>query len=354
MRLGNGLEAGCDAGCTRNHNKWKSGMSWNDIMRRVLPPAWDESRKTHVDPIVTSPYGDTNRPKGSSNPHNGVDFKYFGGGDTELNKSNPAIRSPVSGMIEKAGDGGYGTITIRDSNGYLHQLLHTHGRHVAVGDPVVAGQLIGTMGDTGVVGSTPIHRHDHVHYQLVDRAGNKVNPMEYWDQQGPADPNPAPPAHLADYQRYLGTPGAVMGDTTANSPSAGPLPGPLAVDPATEARKKMRVLSTRRNPVSADPGGYDPNAPATVPNQIPSPDHSPTFDERFGNWVASPSAAAPLSPNQLVAPPPQPGSPPGMIAGQPMPDLPLPAWVFGLPDPRRTPGDEAWSLGQLGRAGWKR
>ena len=212
---------------------------------------------------------------------------------------------------------------------------------------MVAGQIIGTMGNTGA-------EDQHVHYQLKDSARNTLNPFDYWDQQGRVDPNPAPPAHLAEYQRYLATPGAAMGDAFASAPPA----GSQTVDPAgaataAEARKNIRVLG-RLVPGRADLGGYDANAPTTMPNQIPTPDRSPTFAERFGSWVSSPTVTAPLDPNQPIAPQPQSGKPPGIVTGQPTPNVPLPPWVFGLPDPSEPPGNEAWSLGRLGRANWNR
>jgi hypothetical protein len=327
-------------------------MSWNDIMRRVLPPIRDAQRQWNVTPYVKSPYGDTNGPPGSSNPHTGVDFNYIGHDAATFNQSHPALRAPVTGVVTQAGEGKYGTIGIRDANGLLHQILHTHSRSVAVGDPVVAGQLIGRMGDTGVVGSNPKKRLDHAHYQLFDAAGTRLNPTEYWDQQGRVDPNPAPPAHLDDYQRYRGTPGAAMGDTVTSAPPA----GSQTVDPAdaaAEARKNVRVLG-RLVPGRAVLGGQDVNAPATVPNQIPTTDRSPTFAERFGSWASSPTVTAPLSPYQPVSPQPQSDKPPGIVTGQPMPNIPLPPWVFGLPDPSQTAGDEAWSLGRLGRANWSK
>ena len=135
-------------------------MSWQDIMRRILPSIGGAS------PEVRSPYGDSNRPCGSTNPHRGVDFTYRGSGFAKLNQSHPAIRSPVAGIVTNAGQGQYGTIAIRDANGFSHEILHTHSRHVAVGDPVAAGQLIGTMGNTGVESGA-----SHVHYQLKDPSG---------------------------------------------------------------------------------------------------------------------------------------------------------------------------------------
>src|SRR5262249_49590212 len=180
------------------------------------------------------------------------------------------------------------------------------------------------MGNTGA-------EHQHVHYQLKDRFRNTLNPFDYWDQQGPIDPAPALTAHLADHQRYLG----ILASTAYDRSAARASERPQTVDPAdvaAEARNKVRVLR-RLDPGKANPGEYDANAPATIPNQIPSPDRSPTFAERFGSWASSPSVTAPLSPYQPIAPPPQADKPPGIVIGQPMPAVPLPPWVFGLPDP---------------------
>jgi hypothetical protein len=120
-------------------------VSWEDIMRRVLPPIGS------VSPHVTGPgaYGagvEQGRQPPSTIPHGGVDFNYIGGKDARLNKSHPALRSPVDDIVENAGQGDVGRSAIRDKNGFLHEILHTDARHVAIGDPVAAGQLIGTMG----------------------------------------------------------------------------------------------------------------------------------------------------------------------------------------------------------------
>lgn len=118
-------------------------MSWKEMMRRVLPPI------DGVIPDVTSPYGEVEgRPENSTKPHRGVDFNYWG--VAKLNRSSPAMRSPVTGLVTRADQGRWGTIAIRDANGFSHEILHSHAQHVSVGDPVVAGQLIGTMGNTGL------------------------------------------------------------------------------------------------------------------------------------------------------------------------------------------------------------
>jgi hypothetical protein len=154
----------------------------------------------------------------------------------------------VSGTITKAGRDKFGTIAIRDANGLSHEILHTDRQHVTVGDPVVAGQLIGTMGNAGT-------NDQHVHYQLKDPAGNILNPTAFWDQQGPVDPNPTPPALLQEYQQYLQRLGVNAGNRFGNLP----------------------------NVASA------PAAPLVPPNEVHPPDRSESFNNRYGDWGSVPA-----------------------------------------------------------------
>jgi hypothetical protein len=118
-------------------------MSWENLLRRVLPPIGT------LQPHTTSHYGAI-RSKGTS-PHRGVDANYNVGpnGQTGVNLQHPALRAPVDGIVTNAGEGAAGRIAIRDANGLSHEILHTHSRHVRKGDPVVAP--IGTRRH----GSTP-------------------------------------------------------------------------------------------------------------------------------------------------------------------------------------------------------
>lgn len=173
-------------------------MSWEDMMRRILQPIGG------VPPHVRSGYGETtNRSPGSSNPHRGIDFNYVGGREARLNKSNPAVRSPVDGVVENAGEDKWGTIAIRDKNGLLHQILHTDARHVKIGDPVAAGQLVGTMGNTGIIRKDGKPGDPHVHYQLKDSEGHLTDPSAFADALGPFDPKPASPAYIPEYRQYV-------------------------------------------------------------------------------------------------------------------------------------------------------
>src|SRR5262249_12103012 len=142
----------------------RPNMSWQDIMRRMLQPT--EVGRTTFEPHLTSGWG-LRLVKGKVENHRAADFNYNVGpnGQTGINLQHPTLRSPVSGIVTNAGEGRYGTIAIRDANGFSHEILHTHSRHVVAGDPVVAGQIIGTMGNTGVDEPYVERGQQHVHYQ---------------------------------------------------------------------------------------------------------------------------------------------------------------------------------------------
>jgi murein DD-endopeptidase MepM/ murein hydrolase activator NlpD len=254
-------------------------MSWRDIMHRVLPPIGGLS------PEVTSPFGATKgRSPPSSIPYGGVDFNYPIG-QTGINLEQPALRSPVAGIVTtNPGEGTFGRIAIRDANGLSHEILHTHTQYVKRGDLVGVGQPIGSMGNTGT-------KDQHVHYQLKDSAGHAINPTEFWDRLGSAKTDPGQPSYLDEYQQYLrgrdanaGTElgnalGAALASESAGQNASAP------PDPAENIRRLGRRLSS------------------VPPNDVPSPVQSNSFVGRFGNWNSSPAGSAPLSPPQPVTPP---------------------------------------------------
>lgn len=314
-------------------------MSWQDIRQRML------LRIGGILPHDTSPYGAVEgRKPPSTIPHRGVDFNYDVGPDGQrgVNLTHPALRSPVAGVVENAGEGNYGRIAIRDNNGFLHEILHTQNRHVSIGDPVAAGQLIGTMGNTGT-------RDQHVHYQLRDPAGNVIDPTAFWDRQGPVDPNPSPPALLGEYQQYLHGPGGNTGygfdgapDATATpdfssigepfwalqaTPSRGPAPG--------NAAENTRRLGQR---IAAKPMARRPPVPFVASNDVLSSGQADSFGARFGNWISSPAGIAPRDQPELG---PQVSGPLGILSGKPMPNYAVPPPLGGL---RNDSGndDENW------------
>jgi hypothetical protein len=286
-------------------------MSWEDIRRRVLPPIGC------VLPHDTSVFGATNRPARSTNPHKGADFNYdLGpGGQKGINLTNPKLYSPVAGIVTNAGQGTVGRIAVRDTNGYSHEILHTHTRDVKVGDRVAEGQLIGTMGNTGVLNANVEDGPQHVHYQLKDAAGNVINPTEFWDRQSPSAAAPS----------------------DASTPS----------DAAANIRRLGRRIADRS---SASPSDENPpGLPSAADNDVLSADQSNSFDDRFGNWTSSPAGSAPLTPPQPVTPPTQ-----FVLPDQQNPHGGLAGWIAALAgiDPEN-PNQPAPSLFDDPRGGFK-
>ena len=237
-------------------------MPWQDIMRRVLPPT------RGVSPHITSAYGAL-REVGTS-PHRGVDFNYYVGpkGQSGINLQQPALRSPVDGVVENAGEGTLGKIAIRDKNGFLHEILHTHSRHVAIGDPVAAGQLIGTMGNTGVKKPNGQPGDHHVHYQMWDPAGNPVNPTDFWDRQGLADSDPSPPAYLDEYNNIcVASPMRLMVLATYRA-GRGPATSSInrGLPRLTRVRRPCRLLpQTIQISPAVCRAGLPPSSPTAIP-----------------------------------------------------------------------------------------
>ena len=252
-------------------------MTWEEIMRRVLPPI------NGVQSHITGPAGrfEAGEAEGrqypSSIPHGGVDFNYVGGQDS-LNKSYPVLHSPVAGVVVNAGEGNVGRIAIRDANGFTHEILHTHSQSVKKGDLVGVGTPICTMGNTGVNHKDPGKGDYHVHYQLKDRAGTVVNPTEFWNNLNPGKDDPAQPAFLDQSRR------------------------------AAEIFSGVDKNSSRNGGVPPDRLGrafFNPFDQAPVAGFVPLPSTSPSdalasFAGRFGSWAAQPG------PRNVGAPSPQP------------------------------------------------
>ena len=75
----------------------------------------------------------------------------------------------VNGLVVKAGDGPWGTITVQIQDGSLIQYLHTTLSHVKVGDIAAPDTKLGATGRTG---ASVIH----LHIQAKDKYGNAISP----------------------------------------------------------------------------------------------------------------------------------------------------------------------------------
>ena len=319
-------------------------MSWKQAVRRMLQPVTDGSNVTHYSDMTSPPGLRWRESWGKWQDHQGADANYEGGQTLRLNRSYPGLRSPVTGVVTMAGGGGgYGTIAIQDKDGLSHQLLHTHSQHVRVGDSVMAGELVGTMGNTGV--KTPgVESGDfHLHYQIKDRHGRTVNPVDYWTAQGPIDPDPYQAPYLEQQRRYERQHDTTVDNAFGNVPDVGPRYGAQpdetfrssadASASSSPPTSPVRILRSRR---AID---REVNAPATMPNALAWPDDVPSFADRFGGWTSEGRASAPITPDRRFVPPPRSGRPLGIVAGPPAPDYP-----FAPPDAGGSmPGFEDWA-----------
>jgi murein DD-endopeptidase MepM/ murein hydrolase activator NlpD len=346
-------------------------MSWREIMNQVLPPI------NGISPNVTSPFGAVEGRKApSSIPHGGVDFNYVGG-QHGVNLTHPSVHAPVSGVVTSAGQGPTRMIAIRDADGLSHEILHTDSQLVRAGQKVSAGDPIGTMGNRGT--------HDqHVHYQLKDRSGHKISPSDFWDRRDPAMANTAQPVNeppntqtVSNFSNrnipFSGPAGSIADadkpslfnptpiDARARGPFStggqfvrGPSSRPLyatgsLVAPAGE------ISAFRPDRVPLPPGPTAPNfsngndnsdadangsAPSSVIDDrrylarviggkvqsiFDTTAPAASFGERFGNWTSSATGAT------QPAPLAQPGLPPGLVSGQPMPQWPVRPPIFDFP-----------------------
>jgi hypothetical protein len=142
-----------------------------------------------------------------------------------------------------------------------------------------------------------------------------TNPMEYWDQQGPIDPNPAPPAYLDDDQRYLATPGAAMGNADISAPHVGVVdksslrrfqspPTKAAVPYLDQTNAARQHFANVPAPVPAVPSPANPNGGAGPADPWTDANLPRSFNGRFGTGSSPPLAPA-GSPGSPISPTPQ-------------------------------------------------
>jgi len=136
---------------------------------------------------VTSRYGMRRHPiLGYSRQHNGTDFAAPYG---------TPVRATASGVVSGRGrDNGRGNyVVIRHGNGYASHYYHLQrfAAGLRAGQRVDQGQMIGTVGSTG------LSTGPHLHYGLVHN-GRYINPLRL---QSPSTA-PLPREMLAEFQEH--------------------------------------------------------------------------------------------------------------------------------------------------------
>ncbi|MCL5875776.1 MAG: M23 family metallopeptidase [Candidatus Dependentiae bacterium] len=164
-----------------NRNRTKNGK------RRVASHAVNKLKSPMIDgkrdislawPIESSQFwlssffGPRKHPNGTWKFHHGIDMAAL--------KGTP-VKAAYTGMVIEARYGsGFGkTIVILHNNKYKTRYAHLNDILVKVGQKVRQGEVIGRVGDTGMVRSTQ-RRGDpsHLHFEIY-KFGKRVNPMYY-------------------------------------------------------------------------------------------------------------------------------------------------------------------------------
>jgi murein DD-endopeptidase MepM/ murein hydrolase activator NlpD len=114
---------------------------------------------------ISSGYGDTHPYFGKPRFHDAVDI---------VAEEGASIVAPAAGRVVHANlnEGNYGAVLeIDHGDGLVTRYAHLKTIEVAVGQQVVAGQLIAKVGNTG------ISTGPHLHLQVL-RGGKSINPAE--------------------------------------------------------------------------------------------------------------------------------------------------------------------------------
>jgi len=145
------------------------------VLARVTPEArWSGPLRRPVAGIVTSPFGPTRGYGGGIEmAHKGVDFAMPGG--------MPIVAAAAGGIAMAGHLETYGNFVVIDHGQTVHSIyMHMTAVAVRAGDRVAAGQVIGTVGATGMARGTHLHFGTSIGTVAVD-------PLEMLDRGLPAE-----------------------------------------------------------------------------------------------------------------------------------------------------------------------
>lgn len=137
------------------------GQTTADLAWQLNPVAVPVAPGYHI----SVPYGQSG-PYWSSGYHTGLDFAHSTGAD---------VYAAKDGVVVEAGWGGaYGNnIVIQHADGIQTRYAHLSSINVSVGQSVAVGQHIGDVGATGNVTGP------HLHFEVLDAAGNFMDPAAW-------------------------------------------------------------------------------------------------------------------------------------------------------------------------------
>lgn len=211
---------------------------------------------------VTSNYGGRKSPGGiGSRDHKGIDMS------AQQGEAGYAVESAGAGTVTFSGrKGGYGlTIEVTHPSGMVTQYSHLESLNAKVGDEIAAGTPVGKLGNTGK--STG----PHLHFEVRDQTGKKVDPRTVTDLTNRSlSVTPSPrPSDQTDLMAYA-----------PSMPSMPSMPDVSRFGPEVSRAPSMQSspMGMVSSPVGPAGGYARAEAPAGFSRE-PSPD-------RFGPAVA--------------------------------------------------------------------
>lgn len=195
---------------------------------------------------VTSGFGRRSSPGGiGSRNHGGIDLAARGAG------GGYAAEAAAGGTVTFAGRaGGYGNmVEVTHADGSKTRYGHLQSLNVRVGDQVAAGTPVGKVGSTGK--STG----PHLHFEVIDKNGQKVNPRSITDLTNRSlavTPTPRPTDHIGTLMAFDA--GPVAPSFAAPDPSRF---GPAQISPsaslASISKPSPDIDPSRFGPVDISP-----------------------------------------------------------------------------------------------------
>jgi len=115
---------------------------------------------------LTSPFGYR------KNPITGAPSQFHAGVDYGAPEGTPLIANRPMTVVDSRFSPSYGNvITTRDADGNTYTMAHLSTRKVKKGDSIPAGTVMGNIGSTGM--STAAH----LHYEVTNPSGKKIDPQ---------------------------------------------------------------------------------------------------------------------------------------------------------------------------------
>jgi Peptidase family M23 len=251
----------------------------------LVPPAWAE----WVWPLrgeVITPYRNGSDPY-ASGQHRGIDI---------AGPPGATVVAAATGEVRFAGTAGSSglTVSVRTGDGrYDTSYLHLSSTAVREGDPVAAGQRLGTVGTTGTRSATA----PHLHFGVRDAGSRHAyhDPLGFLPPPTAAEPPRGAPAPQPSPVPVGPVPAPVHAPAT--SPRRVPAGAPRRVPAGAPRRVPLPATSPRRVPAGA---------PRRVPLPSPNPRHVPHGAPRHAPSGA-PRHAPAGSPRSLQLPATTPG-----------------------------------------------